>query len=237
MSESAPQAYKIEPYPGQSRREIKGWIAVKYPNGITGTTCGAYAAELYKSKRDYDDWNQRLTDFQRKVLAKTKRRNTAKKDEKDRIAFRDRFNLSDDESREYWKLRGLPAKPGEKQSEWQRIYDRLRKALKATPRTNADLSKKTPDEKKAHRTKQNREAKARSRANAKAAAAINTPALSAEEEEAQAVTALDAVIRQIEADRASKNAAPAHDELTDDEMEMIAELDAPMRADPSGGSV
>lgn len=232
MSESAPQAYKIEPYPGQSDREVRAWIKWKYPNGVTKMTCGAYAAELYKTKPDRGEdpageqvWYSGLTELQKKLLAKSKRGNAIERDEQGRIAFRDRFSLSDDESREYWKLRGLPAKPGEKQSEWQRIYDRLRKALKATPRTNADLSKKTPDEKKAHRTKQNREAKARSRANAKAAAAINTPALSAEEEEAQAVTALDAVIRQIEADRVSKNAARAYDVLTDEEMEMIADLD------------
>lgn len=200
-----PQAPKL--YAGQPDAETLTWFRAKYPNGITEKSSRAYARELYKTRPSHDDdpegaaaWHAALTDFQRKMLADSNRQKDAEKDEKARIKFQNRFGLSDDESRKYWALRGLPPKPGEKQAEWQRVYNRLWKALKAAPRANADLSKMTPDEREEHRRAQNRKAQARSRANAKAAEVSAPPVVDEAAAEAAAIAKLDALMDQIDMD-------------------------------------
>ncbi|WP_444870287.1 hypothetical protein ACTTAF_12140 [Rhodobacter capsulatus] len=177
-------ALSLTPYAGQSDKEIAAWFRWKYPNGATDTSARAYAAELYKSRPGRDDpaaqndWYTRLTEAQRAILDDAKRANEAEADEEERIKFRDRYNLSDAESRKYWALRDLPPVGG-KRVEWDRARDRLRKRKAASPRKNEDLSTMTPDEAQKHRRKQNAEAKQRSRAGKKAeqaAAALGGPA-------------------------------------------------------------
>ncbi|SOC14356.1 hypothetical protein [Rhodobacter maris] len=163
----------LTPYSGQSDKEIEAWFRWKYPNGATDKSPGAYAAELFKSRPNRDDptgkdeWYSRLTGAQLAILDDAKRVKGAEKDEKKRIQFRGRYDLSDEESRKYWALRDLPPVGG-KMVEWDRARDMLRKRKSAAPRKNADLSTMTPADAEQHRRKQNAEAKQRSRARKKA---------------------------------------------------------------------
>lgn len=169
MSASVPQ-----PLPGQTRPEIEAWRDAKWPNGRDDWE-RAYAFALYRSRPKFDDdpagnsgWYDRLSGDQRAVLEEARRLNALARDEKDRCKFRDRYKLTDDESRAYWKWRSVPRFPGEAQSEWERIKNRLQKKLKAKPRVNADKSKMTPEERKEHRRKQLNEAKKKQRIKKKA---------------------------------------------------------------------
>lgn len=191
MSASVPQ-----PQPGQTREEIEAWRDAKWPNGRDEWE-RAYAFALYRSRPKFDDdpagnsrWYDRLSVDQRAVLDASRRLNVLAKDEKDRRKFRDRYKLTDDESREYWKWRSVPCMPGEAQSEWDRIRNKLQKQLKAKLRVNADTSKMTPEERREHRRKQQNEAQQRRRARLKAekdaaerAEAIATGVIEAADEE------------------------------------------------------
>ncbi|WP_444460565.1 hypothetical protein [Rhodobacter capsulatus] len=172
----------MTPYAGQSDTEIAAWFRWKYPKGKTDKSSGAYAAALYKSRPGRgdptaeNDWYTRLTEAQRAILDDAKRTKGAAADEKKRIEFRDKYKLSDEESRKYWALRDLPPVGG-KRVEWDRARDMLRRRKSAKPRQNEDLSKMTPAEREKHRRKQKTEAKQRERARKKAeeAAAASAP--------------------------------------------------------------
>jgi hypothetical protein len=145
----------LTPYAGQSDEEIAAWFRWKYPKGKTDKSSGAYAAALYKSRPGRDDpaaendWYTRLTEAQRAILDDAKRVKGAAADEKKRIEFRDKYKLSDEESRKYWALRDLPPVGG-KRVEWDRARDMLRRRKSAKPRQNEDLSKMTPAEREKH---------------------------------------------------------------------------------------
>ncbi|WP_417264241.1 hypothetical protein [Celeribacter sp.] len=184
-------APSIEPYAGQSREEVEAWFRWKYPKGMTEKGSGAYASELYKTRPDRNDdpakfreWYERLSDYQCKILEDSKRQKAIKTDEADRIKFRDKYNLSDEESREYWKVRYQPKLHGERVSEWGRILDRLRKRKSLPPPKNKKRSEMTELEWKEHQRKLARERKAKSRAKRKAQeeSGVRTAPLSEEEE-------------------------------------------------------
>lgn len=200
----------LTPYAGQSDEEIAVWFRWKYPKGKTDKSSGAYAAALYKSRPGRDDpaaendWYTRLTEAQRAILDDAKRVKGAAADEKKRIEFRDKYKLSDEESRKYWALRDLPPVGG-KRVEWDRARDMLRRRKSAKPRQNEDLSKMTPAEREKHRRKQKTEAKQRERARKKAeeaAAALGAPATavaSTQVAPSDEITALLAVLEAAEA--------------------------------------
>ncbi|WP_299360375.1 hypothetical protein [uncultured Paracoccus sp.] len=75
----------LQPHSGQSDADVNRWFRNKYPGGLTNKSPGAYAAELYKSKPNRDDysaadwedvytgWYESLTDLQKKILGIPKR--------------------------------------------------------------------------------------------------------------------------------------------------------------------